>query len=139
MKSRIFATLSSLALLTAATAFAQSDGPMRVAIPFEFRVGKTILPAGPYDVRVQFTSVVVLRSSEGKAGMRILTHGVGGGWDIPKKSRLEFHRYGNTYFLARVWSRGTSQGRELRKSMAERELARNISPVAPVAFALAAK
>jgi hypothetical protein len=133
MKTRIFATLSSFALLTAAAAFAQNGVPMKVDIPFEFRVANTIMPAGSYDVRVQLASgLVSLQSMERNAAAMILTNGVGGGRDIPEKSSLVFHRYGNTYFLSRVWSHGYAIGRELPTSKAERELAANGSTVPPV-------
>jgi hypothetical protein len=106
---------------------------MKVDIPFEFRVANTILPAGPYDVRVQLSSgLVSLQSSERKAAAAILTNAVGGGWAIPDKGTLVFHRYGNTYFLSKVWSRGYAIGRELPTSKAERELAANGSTVPPV-------
>jgi hypothetical protein len=37
-------------------------------------------------------------------------------------SKLEFHRYGDTYFLSAVWVTGNTTGRELFRSRAEREL-----------------
>jgi hypothetical protein len=133
MKKRIFATLSSFALLTAAAAFAQNGTTMQVDIPFEFRVAANILPAGPYTVRVQPASgLVSLQSMEREAAAMILTHGVGGGYKIPEKGSLVFHRYGDTYFLSRVWSGGYATGRELPTSKAERELAANGSTVPPV-------
>ena len=39
------------------------------------------------------------------------------------KTKLIFHRYGNRYFLAQIWSAGSSRGRELPKSAKEREQA----------------
>jgi hypothetical protein len=37
---------------------------------------------------------------------------------------LVFHRYGDEYFLSEIWPAGSSTGRGLPKSRAERELKR---------------
>jgi hypothetical protein len=39
-----------------------------------------------------------------------------------------FHRYGDTYFLAQIWMQGEKQGRELRKTRRETEMAKNLQP-----------
>ena len=48
MRTRSFATLGTLALLAAASAFGQQR--LRADIPFEFNVAGTVLPAGNYEV-----------------------------------------------------------------------------------------
>lgn len=135
MNYRVFAALSSLTLLTSAGAFAQS-GLMLADIPFEFRAGATILPAGRYDVHPQVApGVLSIRCARCNAGVMIQTDAVGGG-KAPTEGKLVFNRYGRTYFLSAVWTPGYSQGRMLHPSRAERELARNGSTVPPVAVAL---
>jgi hypothetical protein len=137
MKNRVFASLSSLTLLTAAAASAQSSTVMRADIPFEFRVGTTILPPGQYDVRAQVVpGVTSIRCFECKAGVMILTDVVEAR-KTPTTGTLVFNRYDRTYFLSRVWTPENSRGRELRKSKSEREFARSTSAVPPVAVALA--
>lgn len=122
--NRIFATVSSFALLTAGAALAQSSVRMTVDIPFEFRAGKTVLPAGRYDVHPQISpGVLSLRSYEGKTYAAILTNGVGGS-AVQDKGKLVFNRYGDTYFLKAVWVAGSAEGRQLPQSKAEREIAR---------------
>ena len=137
MKNWVFATISCLTLLTAATAFAQSNVVSRANVPFEFRVGKAILPAGHYEVRSgRVPDLLSIQCSDCKARATIITIPV----ETPKAaeaSTLVFHRYNQTYFLAKVWTDGDSQGLELRKSKAERELARNGSLDEPVVVALA--
>jgi hypothetical protein len=128
MKSRVFATLTLLTLLTAATVFAQGGAVMEANIPFEFRVGTTVLPPGQYNVRSEsLNGVLSIRCHECKAGALILTNGIEAG-KIPETGKLVFNRFGKTYFLSTVWTPGYSLGRELPKSKAERELARNNSP-----------
>jgi hypothetical protein len=133
MKSLVFATLSSLTLLTAA--FAQS-GVLVADIPFEFRVGTTLLPAGHYSVHPQAsTHILSIQCFECNAAAMILTNGVEAR-KMPVTAKLVFNRYGNKYFLATVWTPGNPTGRELPKSAAEREVARNGSVDPPVQVAL---
>jgi hypothetical protein len=42
---------------------------------------------------------------------------------VQEKSKLVFHRYGNQYFLAQIWTAGNDRGRELPKTEQEREIA----------------
>ena len=136
MKNRILATLSSLTLLTAAAAFAQSGAVMQFDVPFEFRVGTTILPAGHYHVGEAGGHVLSIRCFACKAGAMIQTEGVEAR-KMPETGKLVFNRYNQTYFLSSVWTPGESQGRQLHKSAAERELALNGSPATPVQVVLA--
>ena len=39
------------------------------------------------------------------------------------ESKLVFNRYGDSYFLAQVWSEGNTQGRQLVKTAREKEIA----------------
>ena len=136
MKNRFFATLSSLALLTSAAAFAQSDAVMQANIPFEFHVGATILPPGRYEVRPQINpGVLSIRRRDCNASAMIVMHAVDAR-KTPEAATLVFNRYDDTYFLSRVWTPEYSQGRELPKSKAELEYARNSWPAQPAVVAL---
>jgi hypothetical protein len=136
MKNRVFATLSSLTLLTAAAALAQSDVALQIDIPFEFHIGTTILPAGHYEMRPQFVrDVLQIRCRERRVSALIVMNGADAR-TMPQLATLKFNRYGNTYFLSRVWIPEYSQRRELSKSKAEFEFVRNSSPVPPAAVAL---
>lgn len=136
MKNRVFATFSSLTLLTAAAAFAQSGTALQADIPFEFQVGNTTLPAGHYDVRAEGpASALSIRCFRCKTGVMILTNSVYAR-QTRETGKLVFNRYGDKYFLASVWTAGGSPGRQLPTSGAERELARNNSAAAPVRVAL---
>jgi len=61
MTKRSFATLGTLALLAAASAFGQQR--IRVDIPFEFHLAGTVLPAGQYEVNVGAHNMQSLVSS----------------------------------------------------------------------------
>ena len=100
-------------------------------IPFDFVVGDKTLPAGNYKVS-SLTSggnTLKISSPDGKSAAIRLSD------MIPERSqhrtaRMVFHRYGQKYFLAQVWT-GDDYGRELRRCKTERvlryELASNTS------------
>lgn len=120
MKNRFLATLGLLALLATASAFGQQR--MTFDIPFEFRSGATILPAGHYTVTQESQSGVTnLACRACKVDVRFLTHQVGG-YTAGSESKLVFNKYGAKYFLASVWS-PNGVGGALPTSEAERETA----------------
>jgi hypothetical protein len=119
-----------LALVTAAvTAKAQSTNVVS-DIPFKFIVGDKTLPSGNYLVSSATSGGDVLRISSRKenASTMRLTNSVQGKAGNTKP-RLIFHRYGEQYFLAEVWT-GESTGRQLRKSSQERALQRELTKIA---------
>ena len=129
MTKRSFATLGTLALLVAASAFGQQR--IRVDIPFEFHLADAVLPAGQYEVNVgahNMQSLVSLDCSASRSQAITTTYPIGGGADALAEGRLVFNKYGETYFLSQVWSPGYSQGRALNKSKTENEIARVTMP-----------
>ena len=98
-------------------------------IPFDFIVGDKTLPAGEYTVRSAASNGVKISTRDNESSaMRLSNLAV----DTSKKrnARLVFHRYGQQYFLAEIWS-GDHYGRQLLQSKKERylrhELASNAS------------
>lgn len=93
-------------------------------IPFEFSVGKAVLPPGTYQFDTNVApGVLRVRSADWQKAAMIITHGVAG----PKGSeerKIVFHRYGDTYFLSKVLY-GGGGGRELQKTPREKEMASN--------------
>ena len=97
-----------------------SPGDMKVDVPFSFVVSGQTMPAGNYIVKAVDDAHVRIFSS-GTTGLYIPTHAAMR--PASDGSKLVFHRYGDTYFLAAVWTQGNTTGRELFRSQAERELA----------------
>jgi hypothetical protein len=95
---------------------------MRATIPFAFRAGETMMPAGDYIFRHWDSSLVIHKESGGPSVV-LLTNAALRQHPSPD-SRLNFNRYGERYFLSSVWSQGTTAGSEVMKSRAEKELAR---------------
>ncbi len=99
---------------------------LRVNVPFEFYVGKDLLPAGEYIFDMQSptgysatASSVLIRDGSGEALRWI--------WTMPNQvlprdpaNQLTFHRYGDTHFLAKIECNGYTAG--LKVTPQEREL-----------------
>jgi hypothetical protein len=101
----------------------------RADIPFDFIVADKTLPSGKYTVTAATSSGVLIRSRDGKSSAIRLSNVVP---DQSKKrmAKMVFHRYGQQYFLAEVWS-GDDYGHKLMQCKKERilryELASNAS------------
>lgn len=120
-----------LALATAvASANAQTANKVIASVPFEFSVGYKSMPAGEYAVR-SLTSAgdaVMIQSADAKLSALRQTEAT-----VQLKNnnhaRLIFHRYGERYFLAEVWSGAGNTGRQLMKSQEEREIENELASI----------
>ena len=112
---------------------------MQATIPFEFRIGSTVLPSGEYSIRHSGGLLFVNQTSGAhKSGMFLTV-----GEDRPVGSRsagtLLFNRYGSTYYLAKVWTGESKQAQAAPKTPRERELASHIGQAGTMTVALQAK
>jgi len=124
---KIFSMLCLAVTLAVAAVYANPARPLKANIPFDFSVGDKTLPAGVYTVEPLATpGVLQIRREDCRAGALTQTHGVQARPE-QDQTKLVFHRYGDRYFLAQVWTAGDSDGRELGKSRTERELIKSRS------------
>ena len=93
---------------------------MHATIPFAFRAGEKAMPAGEYTIR--HSGGTLLLHDEGGPSVVLLTNAASRP-NPTANARLGFNRYGERYFLSRVWTSGLREGREMPKSPAEKELA----------------
>lgn len=114
------------------SANAQSTSALVTAdIPFDFIVANETLPSGKYIVRTATITgdAVKISSRDGKSSAIRLTNSVAAKGN-KRSARMVFHRYGQKYFLAEVWT-GEDYGRKLRPCKTEKilrhELASNAS------------
>jgi len=134
-------TLITICLLfTSATLFAQTTSQrlMKVDIPFAFSVEDHSLPAAEYLVfTVTPERSIRFISTDGKHSAIVNT--LPNHASLPSEnSRLVFHRYGNEYFLAQVWTAGQNVARNPLSSKAAMEIASSGSkPQAITVIALA--
>ena len=108
------------------SAQAQSANTVISNIPFEFVVADQTLPAGKYQVHRSIGNALKI-STRDAAAFR-LTNEIEPSKD--RRARLVFHRYGNQYFLAEVWTGAGEPGRQLLKSRQERAIEREMSTLA---------
>jgi hypothetical protein len=125
VKKQIFRMTGIFVLaIMAAAQGTRAQQAIIVNVPFEFTAGDTKLPAGEYTVgksssdspvlliaRVDHSEAVLVPSNAAQAN------------EAQSDSKLVFHRYGDRYFLAQVWTAGSARGRQLMKSSAEKEMA----------------
>jgi hypothetical protein len=124
MKRLILAT-GLFAAIACSSLHAQTMN-MRASIPFDFRVGTTVFPSGNYLIHQSPDGVLAVADARGKHSITVFT--VGG--DHPntptKDGILQFTRYGDDYYLAKLWTSDSNVARTLPKSKRETELAKRI-------------
>jgi len=104
----------------------QAQTRLEASIPFEFRMGKTTLPAGDYLFDYSSLLLVIHQRDGERTAAMALTLPVSRA-KAPATGILEFNRYGNAYFLAKLWTPGSSAGAALPKTAREKELASRVT------------
>ncbi|MCU1265508.1 MAG: hypothetical protein JWM21_1826 [Acidobacteria bacterium] len=123
--------LMALMALAMVSAVASANGQSlktKASIPFEFVVGDQTLPAGAYVVSAITSSGDASRISDGaseNSAVRLTMPANG----TTNHAKLVFHRYGERYFLAEVWST-RDDGRQLNTSSEERAIQKELSRIA---------
>lgn len=123
-------TLKAVALfcLLAACAFAENRTIMTVKIPFDFRVGATLLPAGQYTITENPATGLMHVIGE-QRDARAVMFGRTCWWQQKGTSRVMFNRYGVHHFLAGLHS-DALLGREIQRSAAEVRVAKGADEIA---------
>lgn len=117
---RILLVIGLFAGLTCLSAQAQD---LKANIPFDFQVGKTLMPAGEYRVSYRANGLLVVRQEGGQHISHMSLPLPAFRSDKAKAGSLQFNRYGDTYFLTTVWSPNSQDGYALPKSAREQEIA----------------
>lgn len=117
---RICIALSTVLLVMTASAFSQvREGDVVADVPFAFVVPGRTLPPGHYTVKRLND---LLSIADQQQSLFVPTHSVQR-TAHEDTSKMVFHRYGDLYFLSEVWVGGSSTGKVLFPTRAERELA----------------
>ena len=132
---RVLIALTLFAVLMVPATQAQSI-ILQAEIPFDFAVGNNLLPAGEYQVKPATEKVILIQSQEARSSALAMTIKVHAG-KTSDVTKLVFNRYGEQYFLSKIWTRSSDTGRELTKCRLEREVAAQ-SRVKPAATTVAA-
>ena len=128
----MLALVVAIALVSAvATANAQAPNKVAADIPFDFSVGYKTMPAGGYIVQAVASAgnAVLIQSADAKSSALRQSEATAP-MKNKKHARLVFHRYGERYFLAEVWSGLDIAGRQLVKSQEERAIEQDLANIA---------
>jgi hypothetical protein len=98
--------------------YAQSKITMSANVPFAFSVNGKELPAGAYEVRDVGDRATMIETKDGNAKVLGIYQYAG-----PSKgeTKLVFHKVGDRYFLAEIWTTARGQGLNVPQSKAEKE------------------
>jgi hypothetical protein len=123
-------SMAALAVVLAAPMPAQSIA-VKANVPFDFIVDGHTLPAGDYGFGlISDGGVLRVRSKSGTESAIALSSADHNG-GARTAVLVEFHRYGNEYFLYKVWDGGANAGRVIPVSRMERELTTQASVSRP--------
>jgi hypothetical protein len=101
---------------------AQILNNFEVQVPFQFHVGNTKLPAGQYRIHVlddSDLSVMEIMSTDGSISALFQVQETEAN-STPAKSELLFNKYGNRYFLAKLFEEGSASGSQVIESRYEK-------------------
>ena len=122
---QVLTALTLVAWLMVPATHAQSI-MLKANIPFNFVVGDQQLPSGEYQVKQLQSGVVQVQGRATRSSATVLTMSTQAA-QIPNVGKLVFNRYGDQYFLSKIWAPSSGTGHELRKSRLEREVAVNFA------------
>jgi hypothetical protein len=101
---------------------AQITGDLEVDVPFQFHAGNSKLPPGKYFIHVLDNSnlnIMEISSADGATSALFEVRGAEAN-SAPAKSELIFNKYGNRYFLAKLFDEGNPSGSVVLESRYER-------------------
>ena len=109
----------------AGKASAQIDGDLDADIPFQFHVGTRELPAGKYRIHLDEASLRIMEitSADGSASALFQVQ-ESDAKSAPAQSELIFNKYGDNYFLSKLYDEGDPSGSELIESRYEKQLSK---------------
>jgi hypothetical protein len=98
---------------------------IRAEIPFDFNVGKKKLPKGEYLIEsVGDSGTLAIRNAD--KGKSVVFNTIRSKPTDGNKAKLVFNRYGDQYFLARVWDQSSETILKLNKSSLEKRIAKQL-------------
>jgi hypothetical protein len=120
----LFIALAFALTIYPSKAQAQIVDDLQVKIPFQFHAGNTRLPAGEYRIHVLDDSdltIMEISSVDGSTSALFQVQETEAN-STPAKSELIFNKYGNRYFLAKLFEEGSSSGSQVTESRYEKKI-----------------
>jgi len=120
----LFIALVFTTAIYQAETHAQIIGGLEVTIPFQFHAGDAKLPPGKYMIRtLDNTDLTIMEiSSEDKAISALFEVRDAEANTTPAKSEIIFNKYGNRYFLAKLFDEANPNGSAVSKSRYEKKV-----------------
>jgi len=119
MKNLRYFLLAFTALSMTTSAYAQQTN-VKASVPFDFVVGNQAYAAGEYSIKTEGVGDRVLRiDNTADASSAMVLSDTCVKLEPSDKTKLVFHRVGDSYFLYQVWRAGNSEGREFPISRSE--------------------
>ncbi len=119
-----FIALAFALSIRPAKAHAQIIGELEVNVPFQFYAGNVKLPAGKYVLHMMDNSdlkIMEISNAEGSTSALFEVEDAESNSE-PRKSELIFDKYGNRYFLARIFDEGNPDGSKVPESLYEKRV-----------------
>lgn len=115
----------ALVVFAGTTSYAQVlQDSLSFHVPFSFYIENTRLPAGDYSIRAMDptdTFDLLITNASGTVEVDFLTNAVQ--TEQPATDpELEFQKFGNRYFLSRIWLEGANRGFALMKPRMQQKL-----------------
>lgn len=130
----IIALVACVAFVTLAATPSHAQALLKADVPFSFSAGYGVLPAGEYNIARSGLGQVVLLSN-GRRGVELMIPQTADWRDNVSTPKLVFHRYGDEYFLAEIWTTADDCVRTLAVHPRERQLAKaGMSPEVAVVY-----
>ncbi len=118
----IFMALGLLVAFGVSKAQAQIVGEIEANIPFQFHAGNAKFPAGKYVLKMLDDSnleVMEIRGADGRHAAVFQVMGTQAETN-PPKTELIFNKYGDQYFLSKMFDEGNKDGSEALESHYEK-------------------
>jgi hypothetical protein len=94
-------------------------------VPFNFLIGDNVYPAGEYIIGKTSNGTSTLRVDYAGEATALVFANTCSSLNPSEKTKLVFHRVGDTYFLYQIWTEGNDSGLELPRSKTEIQMASN--------------
>lgn len=120
----LFIALGFVLTMHATKAQAQIVGNLEADIPFQFHAGNVKLPAGKYTIHMlENTDLTVMEIiSVDNSTSALFEVGRTQASSVPARSELIFNKYGNRYFLNKVFDEGSPSGSQVLESRYEKRI-----------------
>jgi len=130
----LIALVACVAFVTVAATPSHAQDLVKANVPFSFSAGQGLLPAGEYTIGKASIGQLLLLSA-GERRVELMMPKTTESRNDIKTAKLVFHRYGDEYFLAEIWTNGDDSVRTLTVNPRERQLAKaGASPEVAVVY-----